>query len=371
MDLKFIPSIRSKTLKYNIMDNLLTSINFNDSVYQDTNEIFLYIDLHYIINSLLRDSIIKTINNDYLDNNPYEIFEGIIGFIGHYRNYFNTRHNMSTSIILYYSEDICKYKSNISNDYYELYYNKLFNNHNIENMSLIKNIKQNIKLVKAFTDFLPNTSVIDTTGIIDLHAVPNILIKPNTINLVITNLVSQYSLINTKDTDTIILSPAFGDKSFILSKHNFLNTIAKKFKFDLDEDKQWELLKPHMLDYVIMMTGEKRLSAVSGLTRVGMITALKRIYNLYIDNLLVSEYINPETLIECLQLDEDKANRVRATSRTLNNRIFVSEFLTDDILYLIEKQISSLSSLGQLEKVNSTKFDNRLNLEFLMAGEDW
>ena len=106
MDLKFIPSIRSKTLKYNIMDNLLTSINFNDSVYQDTNEIFLYIDLHYIINSLLRDSIIKTINNDYLDNNPYEIFEGIIGFIGHYRNYFNTRHNMSTSIILYYSEDI-------------------------------------------------------------------------------------------------------------------------------------------------------------------------------------------------------------------------------------------------------------------------
>lgn len=366
-------AIGQRMCRYEAMLNSLNSksMEIRRAFLSDESTDFnVFIDLNYLIANIFDEYTVSNVSFHSWGQQRIviDIAEKIINAVGHYRNFFVKHFSKPTSVIMYFSKEVCELRNGLmGGEYRSGQLRKSFESPDPTRSIVAKQVLAAIDLAKSVIEYIPNAHLIVTDKNFDSYAVPTLFASTTGYNIHITNVESMMHVFCDTDVYTsFFLRLGSVDPTF-LGYHNAFQFLLKKLAFTPEEVSS---LPTYFYRLIYLLTGETKLS-VSGIKGVGIGKGLKQLMKAQQAGGL-SEKILPEQLSEVLKLSEDNAAIVKRNFTLLNNieYIFTAKAASGDTV-AIQNQLSIKSALGEFDNMNADYFGNRLNISLLFNGENW
>lgn len=392
--------LNSKKLRYEKLAPLLkpyikqNSKNTIDIIdINKNNSINIFIDIYDIIKPLYNPEIINEYSS-LLGSDRFMIASEIINMISHYRHFFFSRLGMYTNFILFYSSEPSSFKISIDKNYKSEFYDKRLNIEHPIFYNLNKIIKDNIKILKTFTIYVPHAYFIDGKDI-ESSYLPYLIISDNgnditnikdkdmdfkdNPSLIISNDIHQYQNISLA-SNILQLELRGKDKSVIISDINLYDHIINTNS--ISKNKLDIKYTTDLFPLVYAISGNKNYGVkgiTKGKTNIGIMKALKIVNDAIIKGDLSNIRILPdysnvnnnllnvsEDLINILNLDSES---IIKNLKLLNDDFY--EVSLKDLTYIDTQMIDSIDAKS-VKYVNEKYFENNpVLLEYCFEGEEY
>ena len=357
------PLIGVRRPKYEILHDVLGPfIDANPG----EEDIFLFINLNSALRQFFSEYATARLTRGELNRNPRMLAAELMNVAGHYRNYVWKYYGRPTTIAFYHSTEKCAAKLAALPSYKETLYSKRMSGEGASGeLAMLRGyVDFNIKVAKTVAEYTPNVYVVDT-GRIDPEAWPWAIMEEGRVTgpaVVMSSWASdlQYAL-----RDGVGVLRAAGDHSRLVTTEGVIHEALRESK---NREELAERLRPNHLLYLLALAGDDGL-CVDGIQKTGLAKAAKLIDKRIQQGGLPSDAPSLTTLIEDGGLPEDVHRVVSEAWNALVHRDYVAA-LGEHELAALDPQMVDRSSLGELERANSTYFQQTpLHLDMLFAGE--
>lgn len=231
-------TLHSKKLSYDRLYPIITQYIPVHTGEEDYDSVNILIDIESVIKKLYQPAIIEEIYH-MKKKQIWQITSEIINICAHYRHFFASRLCLHTNIFLYYSDKKSNYHTAIYNGYRQDYYEKrLTYEKDIESHILNKALKENLKLIEAFLDYVPNICCINS-GNVEPSLVPYMLLSSGILDEVTPTIFLSNETIYYQDLvyfpENTIQLVLRGDKSKIVTRENIWNDLGRNLKSKGDD----------------------------------------------------------------------------------------------------------------------------------------
>lgn len=362
--------LNSKKIRYDKMKELFDTVSPSFKfVGQNVN---IFIDLSAVVKQLYNPDTLGHLN--YIkDQDRIMISSEIINIVGHYRHYFASRHQMSTTFYFTHSFASSNYHRSIESTYRADFYLKRNSMNNPLFGPLNKIVMANMKMAKTIINYIPNCFFIDS-GVIEPTVIPHFIIKYMTdkenINLILTNddVFYQDLLLSER---TFILEMRGSEKSNLIDQHGLIETLLSSSKKNAVDFPNTNFNVMPIIDGMV----SHKIYGINSVGRRGYSSAIPAIEKEFkkgnIDELRLTDYqYIMEDLAPLLFPDETKQEEFKKHIKLFNHSL-ITDTLYDSIKNRVEGQLVTLENHANLMELNTTVFNRfPINLPYAFEGED-
>ena len=360
--------LNSKKIRYDNL-NILFKDYLNPFEKKGKN-VNIFVDIQSITKQMYAPATLEQLN--YLkDADRIIIASEILNFVGHYRHYFASRHEMFTKFYFVHSYTSSAYHTKLYPTYRNDYYEKRNNMSHPMFGNLNKILMYNMKFVKTILNYIPEAHFIDS-GKIEPSIFPNYIIDNHVdvedMNLILTNDETYFQDLLLKDK-TFILEMRGSDKSKLITRELLIDKLLDSSK---KSSNDFPNIDSSFIKIIDGMVPHKNYNTPA-VARKGYATSLslleKKISEGKIDSLKLND---PEYILSLNAVlftkDEDKEAYIR------NIKLFNHQLAVETQFNLIKdvfnRQLLNLSNNLELMNVNNTIFAKfPINLEYAFNGE--
>ena len=365
------PLIGTRRPRYEILDEVID--DHLASCIIPGEEFCIFINLTSMLRQFFSEYSANQLTRGELERHPRDLAAEIINVAGHYRNYVWKRYNVPTSVFLYHSTEKCNEKILIDPLFKQELYEKRIEG-NIPIYKLISNYTNfNIRLATEIARRIPHVHVVNT-GSIDPEAWPWAVAMDGRVNgsaLVLSAFDSdlQYALNPGVELGSgrkwAVFRPS-GENSRLTTSEN---VIAEAVRTSKEKEKITEALSANHILYMLALSGESVLG-VEGLPKFGMTKAAKHIMKCVEKGHLPPDAPSLQALLTDGILPAEAIEHVSRCWKLLVHSDYASTIPVEK-LSAIESTMVNYSGIGEIEKVNATYFNGRLNIDLIYAGEEF
>lgn len=354
-----------KKVRYEILDGLFRRYK---SVLVPESTVNIFIDIPSTVKQLYNPDIIKGLSGNISKRDKYVISSVLLNMIGHYRNYFATRHQCYTNIVFMYNSKIDSHiKDKLDPDYRKTYYDKRFLLENPVFSDLNILLKDNYQMMKTIIDFIPHCWFADSLYRDYRSIFPfmtNLEEFKDNINIIITSdkLMYQNGILG----ETLILEPK-GDVSTLINPNYIIKSLFGKVK-TLEKHPEYLTLSPENIILLESLINHKDLDT-NGIRNFSYLKALEFLYknDIDINNVTIStEYIK-ELFKDKLEPDEID---VVVKNFKIYNNCYLAKLYEKDLTLMYKTWNKFIVDYKELRKTNEVLYAKHpLNLDFYFKGE--
>lgn len=259
--------ICSNYIKYDKLTSIINTV-FAGSNKENIN---IYIDLYSIFSKLY--------SNNYFIQDYSTITSCVINMCAHYREFFKTRYQCTTSFYIIYSDNIPYVNNQLVPSYNRKYKDTITNNSKIYEM-----IRSNCALLETICPYLPDIYYLETSfeaGTMIFDIMSKYDQKDEKVHIIISKDVYLYQLVLYKP-DTVILRPKkykSEDLSYYIDKNNIM---IEYYKYRKWKEKPNLYLFPENLLYIMALTSfpERNIKAKYSISQLMKYLTLSDGYSL-------------------------------------------------------------------------------------------
>lgn len=352
--------LHAKKLRYEKLTEIMKPVIRENYINSNHTSVNIFIDVFDVIKQLYNPKTIDQLNS-ITKSERYIITSEIINMAAHYRHYCCSRLQKYANIYFFYSDKKSDFLTKINKDYKKDFYSKRLDYNMYSDFGIINNIiKDNIKLIKNFLEYVPSTYFINS-GDIEPNVIPSMLIpnsKEDEFNIIISNEEIFFQDLN-HDDKTIILQIK-GDNSRVVTKYNMMDIMLSKSK-----TKKETFLEPELYTVVKALTGYKNYN-IESYKKMANVKAINHIENMIKNNKMSNVEYNLESMKEIF-----KDKTIIDNFRILNNKNIINNL--NDLDYTnLSTQIVDRVDPKTIRFINDKYFTRfPILLEYLFEGESY
>lgn len=276
--------INASRIKYDVLSDIMRGVKLKGD------KVNIFIDLYSIVYRLFKDDTVTLIND--VSGSEKEIVinmtVAILNTLGHYRK-FVSKMGYDNRVFLVFNPSIPDFQSHKIDNYGMKYYAK-FAEDNTKFSHLTKMVMKSLEFVKTISQYIEDLFYISCEGVEEFVAMKFIMDcdeAKNDSNIVISRNDLMLQLLNKR---TIIIYPN-RDKSFIISKKNWHESLLKDVKYRPSKDTIPTIYIPIYLTLAGVKSRKMKFSYNRGpATVMKMINEVNNISSF--DNISINVFVN-------------------------------------------------------------------------------
>jgi len=358
------PIIGFRRPNYGVLDAVLAPF-IQSAASTGAGEVCMMINLGSALRQMYSEYVTERATQGELQQWPYYLAAELVNLAGHYRNYVWSRHNMTTTMVMYHSTKRCADKAVECPDYKAAFYSKRMQPNSPELEMMRRYVDANLQAAREVVSFIPNMHIIDT-GALDPEAWPWQAIHEGRIPnpaIVMSGWDSdlQYALAECAGHPVGVLR-ASGQNTSLVTRGSVVQKMIGGTKSM--EEFLHEFAPEHIM-YLIALMGEKDLG-VEGVRGMGPGRAAKAILGQIRRGKLTGQAPTLRALLEDSFLKSENEADVRRSWGALIHRDYCRVHATPSRMDAIAAQCVDRFQPGAISEANS-KFFGRTPFDVRMA----